>query len=137
MLQKVQRVIQWKNRASNLNFQLFTLSVLKLVALWATNIESGSSDWLLKKNYFPLACHISWGLLILQCSLLHSKQSLQVEKLSDREMRKKVYNRALISFFPPNLEMRLTEWQQLTFRRATMPPNVTLTVGTTKSQYIH
>lgn len=45
--------LQWKNRASNLNFQLFTLSVLKLVVLWATNIESGSSDWAPKKELFP------------------------------------------------------------------------------------
>lgn len=72
-LPKVQWVIQWKNRASNINLQLFTLSVLKFAALWATNIESGSVTVFPKKNYFPLACHISQGRLILQCSPLQAK----------------------------------------------------------------
>lgn len=56
-----------------------------------------------KKNYFPLACHISWGLLILQCLLLHSKQSQQAEKLRDTEGSKTVHNKAFISYFPPKL----------------------------------
>lgn len=93
----------------HLNLQLFTLSVLKLAALWATNIESGSVTGFPKKNYFPLACHISWGLLTLQCSLLHSKQSLQMEKLRDTKGRKKAHNKAFIPFFSPKLRNE-THW---------------------------